>query len=136
MDKEILKQAIAEMFVSGSKKGRKWFFPKNVSNEYKVFGNMTVKELFKFMVPAVLLCIGIGSIPPYSSVVFWIIKGLFIIIVITIPIFYINYRPVKYRENIKTKDFINEFLGYQNKQKVFFVKPRKVGGINLERKDL
>lgn len=124
MDQEQVKQALLEMIDSSGKKGRKWFFPKNVDNQYKILANMTLKELLTYIFPAFLISIGIGFIPPYNSIVFWLIKAFFIVFIIVIPVVYVNYRPVKFRENIRSKDYIKEYLDYSKKKKIFFVKPK------------
>ncbi|MCM3603123.1 hypothetical protein M3175_20500 [Robertmurraya korlensis] len=124
MDQEQVKQALLEMIDSNGKRGRKWFFPKNVDNQYKILANMTLKELLLYVFPALLISAGIGFIPPYNSIVFWLIKAFFIVFIIVIPVIYVNYRPVKYRENIRSKDFIKEILDYQKKKKIYFVKPK------------
>lgn len=125
MDQEQVKQALLEIIDSNGKRGRKWFFPKNVDNQYKILANMTLKELVLYIFPALLVSTLIGLIPPYNSVVFWLIKAFFIVFIIAIPVLYVNYRPVKYRENIRSKDYLKEIFEYQKKKKIYFVKPKK-----------
>jgi hypothetical protein len=125
MDHEQVKQALLEIIDSNGKRGRKWFFPKNVDNQYKILANMTLKELVLYVFPALLVSALIGFIPPYNSVVFWLIKAFFIVFIIVIPVIYVNYRPVKYRENIRSKDYLKEIFDYQKKKKIYFVKPKK-----------
>ncbi|MBY0155429.1 MULTISPECIES: hypothetical protein [Bacillaceae] len=124
MDQDQVKQALLEMIDSSGRRGRKWFFPKNVDNQYKILANMTLKEILIYILPALLISIGIGFIPPYNSMVFWLIKAIFIVLIIVIPVVYVNYRPVKFRDNIRSKDFIKEFLDYRKKKKIYFVKPK------------
>ncbi|PTY92320.1 hypothetical protein [Heyndrickxia sporothermodurans] len=124
MDQEQVKQALLDMLDSNGKRGRKWFFPKNVDNQYKILANMTLKELLTYILPALLISTGIGFIPPYNSVVFWLVKAFFIVFIIVIPVVYVNYRPVKFRENIRSKDYIKEFIDYRKKKKIYFVKPK------------
>ncbi|WP_039076283.1 hypothetical protein [Bacillus sp. MSP13] len=127
MDKENVKEAIVELLGESSYKGRKWFFPKNVDNKYKIFGNVTVKELFTVIAPFILLAVGVAALPPYSSIFFWIFKFFMVVLLILIPTIYINYRPVKYRENIRTKDWIKEVIEYRKKQKVYFINSKDKG---------
>lgn len=124
MDQEQVKQALLDMLDSNGKRGRKWFFPKNVDNQYKILANMTLKELLTYILPALLISTGIGFIPPYNSVVFWLVKAFFIVFIIVIPVVYVNFRPVKFRENIRSKDYIKEFIDYRKKKKIYFVKPK------------
>lgn len=124
MDQDQVKQALLEMIDSSGRRGRKWFFPKNVDNQYKILANMTLKEILIYILPALLISIGIGFIPPYNSRVFWLIKAIFIVLIIVIPVVYVNYRPVKFRDNIRSKYFIKEFLDYRKKKKIYFVKPK------------
>ncbi|MGG0888917.1 hypothetical protein [Cytobacillus horneckiae] len=124
MEQEQIKQALLELLDSNGKRGRKWFFPKNVDNQYKILANMNLKELLIYILPALLISIGISFIPPYNSTVFWLIKAFFIVFIIVIPVVYVNYRPVKFRDNIRSKDYIKEFVDYQKKKKTYFVKPK------------
>ncbi|MCY8737570.1 hypothetical protein P8881_19755 [Bacillus haynesii] len=127
MNKEDVKEALVELIGESNYKGKKWFFPKNVDSKYKVFGNVTVKELFTVIVPFFLVAVGIVAIPPYSSIVFWLIKFVLVVVLILIPTVYINYRPVKYRENIRTRHWIKEVIEYRKKQKVYFINPKSKG---------
>ena len=106
MDQDQVKQALLEMLDSNGKRGRKWFFPKNVDNQYKILANMTLKEILTYIFPALLISTGIGFIPPYNSIVFWLIKGFFIVFIIVIPVVYVNYIPVKFRDNNRSKNYI------------------------------
>ncbi|MGM0941321.1 MAG: hypothetical protein ACQEWU_10215 [Bacillota bacterium] len=124
MDLEQVKEALLEIIDSNSKKGRKWFFPKNVDNQYKILANMTLKELLIYIAPALLISVGVGFIPPYDSVFFWLIKSVIIVLIIIAPVVYVNYRPVKFRDNIRAKDYIKEFLEYRKKKKIIFIKPK------------
>lgn len=124
MNQDHVKQALLEIIEKDAKKGKRWFFPKNVDHQYKVFGNMTLKEISYFILPSLLLSAGIAFVPPYNSVLFWLFKAVCIIFVITLPVVYINYRPVKYRDNIRSKDFLRELIEYRKKKKVYFVKPK------------
>ncbi|PKR83050.1 hypothetical protein [Heyndrickxia camelliae] len=127
---EEIKNALAEIIGDRSIKGREWFFPKNVDNRYKIFANMTLKEILKFILPAAVLSVIVAiippySVPPYSNLIFWFIKLIVIAIIFSVPVFYVNYRPVKYRDNIRTQDFIKEYLEYKKMKKMYFIKPRK-----------
>jgi hypothetical protein len=124
MEQDQIKQALLDLIDSNSRKGRKWFFPKNVDNQYKIFMNMTFKELAMYVAPAFVLSGLIAIIPPYSSVFFWLIKSALIVTILVLPVFYVNYRPVKFRENIRAKDFFKECLHYYKRKKVYFVKPK------------
>ncbi|AYK68278.1 hypothetical protein ABS751_10615 [Bacillus subtilis] len=127
MNKESVKDAIVELLGESSYKGRKWFFPKNVDNKYKIFGNVTVKELFTVIAPFALVAVGVAALPPYSSILFWVIKFFSDVLLILIPAVYIQYRPVKYRDNIRTKDWIKEMMEYRKKQKVYFINSKDKG---------
>ncbi|WP_110925954.1 hypothetical protein [Bacillus massiliglaciei] len=124
MDQDQIKQALIEILDSNGKKGRRWFFPKNVDNQYKILANMTLKELLLYIFPALLISTGIGLIPPYNSTLFWLFKAILIVVIIVLPVVYVNFRPVKFRDNIRAKDYIKEFFDYKRKKKVYFIKPK------------
>lgn len=129
MDQDTFKQMLLEV-IGENERGRKWFFPKNVDNQYKVIANMTLKELGMYILPAFLISLLIGFIPPYSSIGFWFVKFVFIILVLFIPIFYVSFRPVKQRDNIRSKDFLKEYITYKNKKKIYYLKPKDRGLYN------
>lgn len=124
MEQEEFKQLLIEVLDSNGKKGRKWFFPKNVDNQYKILANMTLKEIALYIIPAILISAGIACIPPFNSIAFWLIKSVLIVFIIVVPVVYVNYRPVKYRDNIRSKDLIKEYLEYHRKKKIYFVKAK------------
>jgi len=124
VERDEFKQAFLELLDSDWKKGRKWFFPKNVDNQYIVIANMTLKDLGTFIVPSFAVSFGVASIPPYHSVALWLIKAFLIVFIIVIPLAYVTYRPIKYRDNIRSKDFVKEYIDYYKKPKVYFVKPK------------
>lgn len=95
---------------------KSWFFPKNADNKYKVFLNMTLEELIKFLVPAVILSLLSAVIPPYSSVVLWVVKLIFISVILSSVLFYTLYRPVPDRDNIRTKDFIESLIMFKDRR--------------------
>lgn len=123
-DLEDVKSALQELLDQGGKNGRSWFFPRNVDNRYKLIANLTLGEIVQYFLPAFLMIIGLCFIPPYNSVWLWIVKFLLIIIILLIPMVYVMYRPVKERDNIRTKDFIREQMVYRQKQKVYYKKPK------------
>lgn len=123
--KEDIRKLLLEILGQSTAKGRRWFFPKNVDKKYKIFLNMTFKDIVTCIVPAALICIIILAIPPLSSVIFWIIKVILVIIIFSLALLYVNYRPVPSRDNIRTRDFIKEIVEYQKSQKVYFIKPKE-----------
>ncbi|MGM0817448.1 MAG: hypothetical protein ACQEUO_18425 [Bacillota bacterium] len=120
----MIDEKIKKMFSVPGNAAREWYFPENVDNKYKIFGNVTVKTLFTIIVPFFLFALGVVVIPPYSSIGLWIAKFVTVVILILAPSVYVMYRPVKQRENIHMRDFIKEYFAYRKKQKVFFVKSK------------
>ncbi|MEK5460967.1 hypothetical protein NST36_19190 [Bacillus sp. FSL R5-0293] len=122
--KKAVEEIIFQMINPNKQKGREWYFPENIDNQYKVFANATVKDLFLVIVPFFSAAIGIASIPPYDSVLFWIIKSIFMIPLLIVPLIWVNYRPVSSRKNIRMKDYLKEVLEYRKKQKIYFRKQK------------
>lgn len=120
-----IKEGLLELLNEGGGNRRKWFFPRNVDSSYKLIANLTLGEIVKYILPALLLIVGICFIPPQNSVFLWIIKSIFIVILILVPLFYVMYRPVKGRDNIRTKDLIKEHFMFYQKQKVYYKKPKR-----------
>lgn len=120
-----VKSALLELLNEGRENKRKWFFPRNVDSRYKLYANLTLGEIVKYFIPALALVAGICFIPPYNSVLLWIVKSVFIVLVLLVPMVYVMYRPEKGRDNIRTKDFIKEYVMFQQKQKVYFKEPKK-----------
>lgn len=124
MDLDVLRKNLFDLLDSGGKNGRKWFFPQNVSNQYKVIAGLTLGELIKYFLPALIITVGICFIPPISSVVLWVFKIIIIMIIVVILMVYVMYRPVQGRDNIRTKDLIKEHVHYIKKQKIYYKKPK------------
>lgn len=120
----VVESTLEKIFTGKGNKAREWYFPENVDNKYKIFGNVTVKTLFTIIVPFFLLAFGVVAIPPYSSIALWIAKFIIVVLLILIPSVYVMYRPVKHRDNIHMRDFIREYFAYRKKQKVYFVKSK------------
>ncbi|WP_226567788.1 hypothetical protein [Bacillus stratosphericus] len=121
---KLIDERIKKTFSVSGNAAREWYFPENVDNKYKIFGNVTVKTLFTIIVPFFLLALGVVVIPPYTSIGLWIGKFVIVVALILAPSVYVMYRPVKQRDNIHMRDFIKEYFAYKKKQKVYFVKSK------------
>jgi len=120
-----IKEGLLELLNEGGGNRRKWFFPRNVDSSYKLIANLTLGEIVKYIIPALLIVVGICFIPPQTSILLWIVKSIFIVITILVPLFYVLYRPVKGRDNIRTKDFVKEYFTYQQRRKIYYKKPKR-----------
>ncbi|AMM99556.1 hypothetical protein UP12_19280 (plasmid) [Bacillus pumilus] len=125
-------ERLKKIFTGTGNNAREWYFPENVDNKYKIFGNVTVKTLFTIIVPFFLLALSVVVIPPFSSIGLWIAKFIIVVFLILAPSVYVMYRPVKHRDNIHMRDFIREYFTYRKKQKVYFVKSKNRELFNRE----
>ena len=78
-DKENLRIALLELLgeEENGRIGRRFFFPQNVEKGYNIIQGLSLTDIAKFIVPPVLLSAIIMLMPPYMSLLFWIVKSAF-----------------------------------------------------------
>ena len=104
--------------------GKKFFFPGNVEKEYNIVQGLSIIDVIRFIVPSLLIATIIIAIPPYRSVFFWIIKGIFDCIILCTGFVMAILRPIKNRSNIKCLDYIKMRISFSSKQKMYYIKPK------------
>ncbi|MCB2293684.1 hypothetical protein LGK95_09120 [Clostridium algoriphilum] len=131
-DKEGLKKALLELLgeEENGRTGKRFFFPGNVEKGYNIVQGLSVTDVAKFIVPSLLLSTIIVVIPPYSSVFFWIIKGIFDCLILCTGFVMAILRPIKNRSNIKCLDYIKMRISFLNKQKMYYIKPKERGNLS------
>lgn len=108
-----------------NKQGQKVFvFPENIQSNYSVIFGLTLKELFLFVLPSIIIGILILLIPPYNLMGF-MIKTFFAVLIVTITIATITSSPVKYRDNIKLIPYLKLKRGYDKRQQLYFKEVKK-----------
>lgn len=115
------------------KKGKEFIFPRNVNKEYGVFKDYTVKDIFTIILPTFIIGAVIIALPPYNLVVMCIEVMLFLI-AMTIVLALITVKPIKERPNITVRYYFTLRKKYDNTQKLYFLKPRKRGMIESEKR--
>ena len=128
-DKESLKRSLLELLGedNNGRMGKKFFFPGNVEKGYNIVQGLSVIDVFKYIVPSLIVSIIIIAIPPYASILFWILKAIVDCIVLSLGIIMAVLRPVASRSNIKCLDYIKMRISYIGKQKMFYIKPKNRG---------
>lgn len=124
---EIVKKALLEILSEDEAigKGKKFFFPKNVEQGYNLIPGLTIKDAVKYIFPSALMAAALAAIPPYNSVVFWVIKFIFILLILCTSFCIVLLRPVKGRNNIKVMDFLKSWYSFCVKQKIYYIKPKR-----------
>lgn len=127
MQEEELKEALAKLFASdaNSYEERTFFFPRVGDASYKIVGGMSGKELMKYIAPCMIIAIIIMLIPPYSSLVLWIIKLFLFAIFLTIGVLFALLRPISVRPNIRLSDYLKNEIDFLKRQKVFILAKKK-----------
>jgi len=130
-DKEDLRKALLELLgeEENGRIGRRFFFPQNVEKGYNIIQGLSLTDIAKFIVPSVLLSAIILLMPPYMSLLFWIIKSVFACFILGIGFILAIARPVKYRNNIKFLNYIKMRISFLSKQKLYYIRPKDRGGI-------
>ena len=101
-------------------KQKRFEFPENISSGYGVFLGLTLMELFKYVVPTLIIVTVILFLPPYGFTIKSI--ELFIaLIVVTIVIAVITSQPVKHRNNIRLPKYLKMKNQYSKRNKLFFI---------------
>ena len=125
-DKEELKKTLIELLgeEENGKTGKKFFFPGNVEKEYNIVQGLSVIDVARFILPSILVSIIIVFMPPYNSVLFWLIKCIFACIILSTGFVMAILRPIKNRSNIKCLDYIKMRILFSSKQKMYYIKPK------------
>jgi len=129
-DKEEFKKTLLELLGENEtvRTGKKFFFPENVEKGYNIIQGLSVTDFAKFIIPSVFISLIVVLLPPYSSVIFWIIKVVLIILISTVGFILAIARPIKSRNNIKYFDYIKTRISFSRKQKMYYIKPKDRGG--------
>lgn len=125
-DKENLKKILLELLGEdeNGRTGKKFFFPGNVEKGYNIVQGLSIIDVARFIIPSLLISVIIIIIPPYMSVIFWIIKAIFVCIFLSMGFIMAILRPVKNRSNIKCLDYIKMRILFSSKQKIYYIKPK------------
>lgn len=109
-----------------AKKGKEFIFADNVNASYGAFFGLNLKDLAG-LVPSFFLSLLVLAVPPYT-VLFMGIK-LFLFFFINVAAIAIKVsRPVKYRNNITLQRYLGFKKDYQNRQKLYYIRPVKKAG--------
>ncbi len=100
------------------------FFSVNVQSGYQYVEGLGGYEFKRYILPVAAVVIAVAIIPPYASVLFWIIKILIALIAVIFCIFMITIKPVQTRKNINLEQWIKWQLDYNKRQKIFFVEKK------------
>ena len=109
--------------------GKKFFFPENVEKGYNIIQGLSLTDMAKFIVPSVLLAAIIMFMPPYMSILFWILKSVLVCLILSTGFILAILRPIKYRNNIKCLDYIKMRISFINRQRMYYIRPKDRGGI-------
>lgn len=127
MQEEELREALLKLFASdaSSHEERKFFFPRVGDASYKIVGGMNGKELLKYIAPCLTISAVIMFIPPYSSLVLWVVKLFLFAIFLTIGVLFALLRPISVRPNIRLSYFLKNEIDFMKRQKVFILAKKK-----------
>ncbi|MCM3191291.1 hypothetical protein M3596_21490 [Bacillus subtilis] len=129
MDKEEFRKQLVELLSEedDGHKGKLFVFPENVEGGYNVIAGLTLKQVVIFFGPVTLFLAVLGILPPYTSVILWIIKIIIAVIVAVGVMLFAIHRPIPARRNIRMIDWVKMRLAFSQRQKIYFVKPKKKG---------
>lgn len=113
-------------------KGKEFMFPRNVSKEYGVFKEYTVKDIFTIILPTFLIGMVVVVLPPYNIVIMCI-KVMIFLIAMTVVLAVITVKPIKERPNITVRYYLTVRKRYKNMQKLYFIKPQKRRKLEFEK---
>lgn len=123
--KEELKEALKELLgEEDNRKGKTFVFPDNVERSYNIVKGLSLINFFRFVLPAVIISAVILIIPPYT-IGFMMIKLFFVALLLLGSFTFAVLRPISTRPNITYSSYLNRILQYNNRQKMFFMKPNK-----------
>ena len=109
-----------------AKKGKEFIFADNVNSSYGAFFGLNLKDLVS-LAPSFLLSVLLLAVPPYTLVFMGIKLFLFFLINVAAIAIKVS-RPVRYRSNITLQQYLIFKRQYQNRQKLYYIRPvRKAG---------
>lgn len=114
-----------------SKKGKEFYFPRNVKKDYEVYWGYTLQQIIKVIAPAGLIGAIVVILPPHGymfimvKIFLWFIWMAFVLAVLTIS-------PIPSRPNITVKDYVQFKINYMRLQKKYYLKPKKAKRIGKQ----
>lgn len=106
-------------------KEKEFIFPENIDSNYGVIFDLSLKELIIYVVPAIIIGIGIMFIPPYS-ITGYMIKAFVALLIVTVVIAVLSSKPVKSRNNIRLLPHLRMKSNYSKRQRLFFRDKKKL----------
>lgn len=123
--KEEVREALKELLgEEESRKGKTFVFPDNVDRSYNIVKGLSLVNFIRFVLPAIIIAAVILLIPPYS-LGFMMIKLFFISLFLLGSFTFAVLRPITSRPNITYSKYLKLLIYYNNRQKIFFLKPTK-----------
>lgn len=119
--KEVLKELLGQ---DDSRKGKTFVFPDNVDRSYHIVKGLSIGKFFKYILPAVVISVGILLIPPYT-LGFMMIKMFFVAMLMLGSFTFAVLRPITTRPNITYSQYLKLIFHYNSRQKIFFMKSNK-----------
>lgn len=125
MNSEEVKQGLLELLNEDTEKGRSWFFPSNVSDQYTVVLGLDLKQSIKAIGTA-MASLGIVILIFRSTAVFpLIIYALTGLIAFGAVWAYYTLKPITDRTNISISEFLKQRKDFKKRQKVFYKRPKE-----------
>jgi len=103
---------------------KKFIFPENISSSYGVFLGLSLKELFIYVVPPLVVGIIVLILPP-NTVMITVIELIVLVLVITIILAVLSSTPVKSRNNIRLPQYLKMKNNYSKRQHLFYKAKKK-----------
>jgi len=125
MNSEEVKQGLLELLNEDTEKGRSWFFPSNVSDQYTVILGLDLKQSIK-AIGTSMASLGIVILIFRSTAVFpLIIYALTGLISFGVVWAYYTLKPITDRTNISISEFLKQRKDFKKRQKVFYKRPKE-----------
>lgn len=105
------------------RKGKEFIFPENVSKEYSLWKDYTLKD-FGIIIITLLICIIFIFLPPFN-IYFILAKVILTTIVMTVVLAVLTLRPVKSRKNITQLQHFRMKKKYDKSQKLYFLAEKR-----------
>jgi hypothetical protein len=123
--KDEIKHVLRELLGQDTNhRGKTFVFPDNVEKSYHLMKGLSLENFFKYVLPALLIAAIVLLIPPYL-LGFMMLKLFFVALLLLGSLTFAVLRPVTSRPNITYISYLRKIISYQNRQKIFFLKPNK-----------
>lgn len=126
--RQVLLQILDEQAPVGASGGRTFLIPSNVSGKYTLLLGLGLRDLAVYIGPVLGIVAILFAVPPWTLPVL-AAKAVVSLLLLAAGVALPSTHPIPARPNLTMYDWLQALWAYQHRQRQFFFKPQKMGGI-------